>query len=274
MPDERSPAGHPATAARPLRRTPALDQAGFRFGARGTHSTRPILLRELTEVLEALPPNASRDDYRTAIVDDNLLGKPTRATRLTTCQCLTQLYGLDPAVPLFRVLRRLWDFDRRDPHGRPLLALLAALARDPLLRLTGKPVLALLPGAEMVRQEFVAAIHSATGARFNRTVLKKVASCSASSWTQAGHLEGKVRKFRRTVTPTPAAVSMALWLGNAEGLAGPDLIDSRWAAALDLPGGALLPHAAEASRLGLIRLRAAGNVVEVSTGTLDPESAP
>ena len=62
---------------------------------------------------------------------------------------------------------------------------------------------------------------------------------------------------------------MALWLGEAEELAGHGLIDSRWAAVLDLPGGALLPHALEARRLGLIRLSAAGNVVDVSARTLD-----
>jgi hypothetical protein len=36
-----------------------------------------------------------------------------------------ELYGLGPTIPLFRVLRRLWDLDS---GGRPLLALLAAIA--------------------------------------------------------------------------------------------------------------------------------------------------
>ena len=267
-------AGRGSIVAEALPGTAALERAGFRFGARGTQSSRSIMLRELGELLGALPPDASRADYTVAIVDENILGKPTHATRQVTRQRLVELYALDPAVPLFRVLRRLWAFDRRDPHGHALLALLSALARDPLLRLTAMPVLALAPGEALARAEFRAAIRACTGSRFNDAVLDKVAGNAASSWTQSGHLEGRMRRVRRTVAPTPTAVAMALWLGEAEGLAGLPLIDSRWAAVLDLPGGTLLPHAMEARRLGLIHLSAAGNVVEVSTRMLDPPPRP
>ena len=257
-----------------LSRSASLERAGFRFGERGTQSSRHIMLRELGELLDALPARADRLDYAVAIVDDNVLGKPTLATRRVTWQRLSELYALDPAVPLFRVMRRLWEFDRRHECGRPLVALLAALARDPLLRLTAAPVLELAPGQELVRAEFVDTIRARTGARFNDAVLAKVAGNAASSWSQAGHLVGRTRRVRRIVAPTPAAVALALWLGEVEGLAGHGLIDSRWAAVLDLPGGALLPHAMEARRLGLIRLSAAGNVVDVSARTLDPGSSP
>ena len=207
-------------------------------------------------------------------MEENVLAKPTRSARLTTSRYLTQLYGLDPEVPLFRVLRRLWEFERSSPGGRPLLGLLTALARDPLLRITAGPVLGLGVGEELVRTAFAASIRRETGARFNDAVLNKVAVNAATSWTQSGHLEGRKRKTRRIVSPTPASVALALWLGESEGLAGVRLIDSRWAAVLDLPGGAMLEYATRASRLGLIRLRAAGNVVEVSTRALDPESPP
>lgn len=251
-----------------------MERLGFRFGPRGTQSSRSILLRELSELLDALPPSASRADYRTAIVEENVLAKPTRSARLTTGQCLTQLYGLDPEVPLFRVLRRLWEFEPSSSHGRLLLGVLTALARDPLLRITAGPVLGLGAGEELVRTEFSASIRQETGPRFNDAVLNKVAINAATSWTQSGHLEGRMRKIRRLVSPTPGAVALALWLGESEGLAGLRLIDSRWAAVLDVPGGAMLEYATRASRLGLIRLRAAGNVVEASAQALDPESHP
>ena len=257
-----------------LPRTAPLERAGFRFGQRGTQSSRHIMLRELGEILDALPAGVGRLDYAAAITDENVLGKPTLATRHATRQRLTELYALDPAVPLFRVLRRLWDFDRRQARGRPLLALLTALARDPLLRLTAAPVLALAAGQELSRAAFADSIRARTGARFNDAVLGKVAGNAASSWTQAGHLEGRTRRVRRVVAPTPTAVAMALWMGEVEGLAGHGLVDSRWAAVLDLSGGALLPHAVEARRLGLIRLSAAGNVVEVSARMLDPGPPP
>ena len=263
-----------STATDRVRSAADLMRMGFRVGAGGTQSSRSIMLRELSELLNALPVDASRNDYRTAIVEENVLAKPTHSTRLTTAQCLRQLYGLDSAVPLFRVLRRLWAFDRRNSRGRRLLGLLTALARDPLLRITAGPVLALEPGEELVRKQFAASIRQETGKRFNDAVLNKVATNAATSWTQSGHLEGRMRKIRRIVSPTPAAVALALWLGESEGLVGLRLIGSRWAAVLDLPRGAMLEHATQASRLGLIRLRAGGNVVEASAQSLDPEFHP
>ncbi len=250
-----------------LPRTPAMERAGFRFGARGTHGSRTIMLRELTELFATVPPQASRDDYTTAIVAENALGKPTYATRLASRQRLTEMYGLDPRLAIFRVLRHLWRIDRA---ACPLLAMLTALARDPLLRSTASPVLALAPGEELIRSRFASVIRAAVGLRLNAAVLDKVARNAASSWAQAGHLEGRVRKIRRRVVPTPAAAAMALWLGRLEGRAGLSLLDSDWAAVLDAPDRALVPAALDAKRLGLIHARVAGNVVEIETSMLDP----
>ena len=57
-----------------LPRTASLERAGFRFGERGTQSSRHIMLRELDELLDALPVGADRLDYAVAIIDDNVLG--------------------------------------------------------------------------------------------------------------------------------------------------------------------------------------------------------
>ena len=250
-----------------LPRAPAAVRAGFRYGPKGTQASRTIMLRELGELLDVVPPNADRDDYAAAIVEENALGKRTYATRQSTRQRLNEMYGLDPGLALFRVLRHLWDLDR---HGRPLLAMLCALARDPLLRATAPPVLALAPGEELIRTRFAAVIRAAVGTRLNDAVLDKVARNAASSWAQSGHLQGRVRKLRQRVVPTPGAAAMALWLGQQEGRAGLSLLDSDWAAVLDARGRALLPFVLDAKRFGLIRARAAGSVVEIDARRLDP----
>ena len=245
----------------------ALERAGFRFGARGTHSARTIMLRDLTELLVAVPSGAAREEYAAAIVEENVLGKPTWVTRNVSRKYLTNLYGLDPGLPLFRVLRRLWE---ADPAGRPLVALMCTLARDPLLRSTAAHVLSLGDGEELLRAPFSAVIRVAVGARLNDSVVDSVASRAASSWTQSGHLKGHRRKRRRRVATTPGAAAMALWLGELQGLAGLSLLDSDWAAVLDLAGPTMLDLALEARRHGLIHARAAGSVVEIDTRRLDP----
>ena len=108
----------------------AAYDAGFRFGHVGTHTTRTMMAVELGTAFAVVPDTASRADYSAAIIDQNCLAKPTLATRRATNQRLGELYALDPTVPLFRVIRRLWGIDTA---GRPLLALLCAIARDPLL---------------------------------------------------------------------------------------------------------------------------------------------
>lgn len=225
------------------------------------------MLAELSDLLAAVPPGGARADYVAAVVDDNALGKATVATRRWTNQRLGELYALDPRVPIFRVLRRLWLVDA---PGRPLLAMLCALARDPLLRSTAPAVLALPVGAELVRASFADEIRQAVGARLNEAVLDKVARNAASSWAQSGHLRGRMRKRRTRVAPTPGCLTMALWLGALEGLAGQALLDCRWTRVLDRVGPALLPVAFEARQLGLIHARAGGGVVEIDVSRVDP----
>ena len=55
-------------------------KVGFRFGAKGTHTSRTMMFGELTAVLAATPETASREDYAAAIVEGNCLGKATTAT--------------------------------------------------------------------------------------------------------------------------------------------------------------------------------------------------
>lgn len=241
--------------------------AGLRFGEKGTHTSRTMMLSELTDLLAVVPRDAAREDYAEAIIGENVLGKETASNRRLTNQRLGELYGLDPTRPIFRVLLHLWDIDE---VGRPLLALLCALGRDPLLRATAPPVLDLAPGEELLRSAMTDAIQQATDDRLKDSVTDKVARNTGSSWTQSGHLEGRVRKKRRQVQATPGAMAFALWLGTVQGLAGEDLLRSAWARVLDGEPSRLLELAFEAKRLRLVEARAAGGVVEIDARGLDP----
>lgn len=257
---DRRPAHPPACQATTL-------DAGFRFGARGTHTSRTMMLAEIQTLLAVLPPSSSRQAYSDAILEDNLLGKQTAATRKQTDQRLGELYALDPKVPLFRVLRRVWAVDE---PGRPLIALLCCLARDPLLRATASIVLGLGEGEELVRTSLLDELRREVGERMNDSILDKVARNTASSWTQSGHLQGRVRKKRHLVDPTPGAVAIALWLGAMEGKAGEGLTTTLWAKALDRPPHLLLDLTLEARRQGLVNAQIGGGVTAIDVSGLDP----
>ncbi len=223
------------------------------------------MLDELSTLLNTFPPEASRLDYLAAIIEHNVLGKQTAATRKLTAQRLTELYALDSSVTLFRAMRRFWQDDE---PGRPLLALLCSLARDPLLRAAAEPVLAMTSGEELSRQRITDAIRSAVGGRLNDATLDKVVRNVSSSWNQSGHLAGRTRKFRQTVRPTPLATAYALLLGYLQGFRGGRLFETTWTRVLDSSVADLKQLAAEAKRLGALDMKVAGEVVEISFNTV------
>jgi len=224
------------------------------------------MLAELSTVLSAVPASAARAAYVAAIVEGNCLAKPTAATRRASSQRLSELYTLDPALPLFRALRRLWSID---PASGPLLAMLAALARDPLFMASAAPVLSVPSGAELPRAPIRDALRDLVGDRMNEAVLDKVVRNVASSWAQTGHLQGRTFKVRRPVQARPVAAAFALYLAHAAGFRSDDLFLNGWMAALDCTPSSARSLAFEARRLGLIELQTAADVVEIGVHRLD-----
>lgn len=226
------------------------------------------MMGELAATLAASPAGASRADYARAIIETNCTGKTTTATRRQTNQRLGEIYALDPSVRLFRFLRRLWDVD---PASRPLLAVLVAVGRDPLLAATAPTILAMPAGAQLPRDPLRRALTEAAGDRLSGAVIEKVARNAASSWTQSGHLEGRTFKKRRLVQATPASVALALGIGYVAGFRNVDLLACGWTRLVDcsVPGARSL--AVEAKRLGFIDLRMAGDVFELGLERLDPQ---
>lgn len=239
--------------------TERLKVAGAHFGARGTHTARTMMLEELTELLLVVR-GGEKSDYVTAVVEENALSKDTYSNRKLTMQRLSELYGLDPRIPMFTVIRRLWDLD---PIGRPLIALLASLARDPLLRSTAPYVLSLDIGAEVSHRAFEDGVRAHVDARLNDSILDKVRRNSCSTWTQSGHLEGRVRKCRRRVDASFGPVAFALWLGFLEGRIADELLGSFWMRVFDAPRHRLFDAVTHAKQAGLIFASIGGGVVQI-----------
>jgi hypothetical protein len=127
-------------------------------------------------------------------------------------------------------------------------------------------------GEELSRQKMTDAIRAAVGGRLNDATLDKVVRNASSSWAQSGHLEGRVRKFRRLVRPTPLSTAYALMLGYLQGLRGGRLFETTWTRVLDASPAELRNVAAEAKRLNGLDLKSAGDVIEVGfTTVLTPQ---
>lgn len=246
-----------------------LAQLGFRFGLNGPHAARTMMLDDLRLLLSHTAPDAERGDYTAAVIDANVLGKPTRKARELALRHLATLYGLDSTNPIFRAMRRLWPLNEA---AQPLLALAVALARDPLLRDSQAFILPLAAGLPVPREAVEQYLDTTHPDRFSPASLKSFAQNVAGTWTAAGLLQGRVRKTRAVVRLQPETITLLLFLGYLEGRTGQRLFSSDWMNLIDGSPDELEALANSASHRGLLVFMNAGGVKEVRfPGYLTPE---
>jgi hypothetical protein len=249
-----SPLGFPAAS-------PALEKFGLKFSSGGAHISRTMMLAELGAVLVNVPQGSDVAGYREAILEQNVLGKTTDSTRQKSLRHLRELYALDESTPIFGVLRKLHAMDAA---SLPLLAVLVAWARDPLLRATTQPIVDASEGERVETASLTQALEATFPNQYSELSRNRIARNAASSWTQSGHLAGRAKKIRQRIKPTATGVTMAFFLGDVAGYHGAAVFSNPWCRLLDLTSDYAKAIGFEAHRAGLLNLRALGEVVELS----------
>jgi hypothetical protein len=218
-----------------------------------------MMLAEVRHVLETeAQPDPER--LKSLVLDDNVLQRRTGSGRLLSLRHLRELYGLGAPAPLLRAMTGLW---RRAGEGQPVLALLAALAREALLRDSAEIVLAAPPGSRVGAADLARLFEERYPSHYTSKMFGKLSRNCASSWTQSGHLKGRVRKERARPAVSPVAAACATLLGSLAGFGGPALLASSWIAVLDRTRAEVLALLRKAEGDGLLRIRAGGDVVEI-----------
>jgi hypothetical protein len=143
--------------------------------------TGRTMLAELRSLLDHVAAGATAADYTKSIMDENILGKPTRAARQETARRLQALYGLDPHCTLLRLLRHFWA---ASPGSRPMLAFLVAAALDSLLREMTSFVPGIPLGPPVSSVEIEKELAAKYSQRFSTTTLLSTARNLASTWSR------------------------------------------------------------------------------------------
>lgn len=219
------------------------------------------MLDDLTVLLNDGRVEQSRDSLVGAIEQENILGKRSAQSRQLAARHLRKLYALDRDVPLYRAFVFLWQ---REPSGRPLLAFLVAYARDAVLRSSAPFIFGLKDGEPYHRKSLESFIDQLDPGRFSRATLKSTAQNLAGTWTQAGHLRGRVKKERCLVKPTPSALTMALLLSFVRGDRGQLLFESEYVKLLDCSASQGMELAETAASKGWINFKRVGSIMEVA----------
>jgi len=225
-----------------------------------------MMLYELKLLLDYVDsPAAPRKQYIESIVGDNCLKKSSVSNRRISARHLSELYGLDPSIAIFRALRYFWE---RDEESRPYLALLCSCARDSLLHHTMSKIIELSQGYLVTREVTEQWVEELAPGRFSQVTRSSIAKNINSTWTQAGHLSGKVEKFRTISSPAVGAVVYALFLAYVSGDRGVAMLQSTYVKALDCSTQEVLERAFEASQRGWISLKRIANVIDISFSNL------
>ncbi len=238
-----------------------LVQFGFNFEKGGVHQARTMMLQDLTSLIRYVDNSkALKTDYIDAIEIDNCLGKKSGRTRNISSRHLKRLYALDPGVTLFRSMLFFWN---RDPESRHLLALLCTIARDSIFRMSLPFMHSYSHGQIVENKNLAEYIGEKHPDRFSLATLKSISQNINSTWTQSGHLTGRVKKIRTRVHTSPGAVSYALLLGFLSGIRGEALFHTQYAQIFDCTIEKQVELAVDASRKGWIVFKKVGNVMEV-----------
>lgn len=238
----------------------------FALGSLRTTASHTIGVPHLVELLRAVPADAPHDRYQEAVVDDNVLGRPTQAGRHRSFRHLRELYFLDPSRREFTALRRLWEVDT---DAQPLMAGILAFTRDGILRASFAAIQQAPPGGIVTSDDLTKSIAAVYGVDLSESTLGKTGRNTGACWTQTGHLAGRTKKVRQSIEAFPAAVAYAAYLGHLAGKRGAGVLETPWAAVLDLAVGAGVDALRRAHTQGLLDLLVAGNVVDVSFPMLE-----
>lgn len=239
---------------------PSAVALGFSANRTGGHLARSMMLPELRSLVEHTPITADQGSYAQAVLSDNVLGKPTFASRDKSLRHLTQLYGLDPNLALFRILRILANDDGR---SLPLLALVCAYCRDEQLRVSFDLISDLRPGQELTRLAMEEHLERAYPHRFSPAMKKSLAQNVNTTWTASGHLRGRSKKFRDVPESRLVASTYAMCAGYLLGLRGDVLLSSVFSRLVGCEPSLMLNHLADAAARGYLRFRHSGGVVEI-----------
>lgn len=236
------------------------------------HTSRTLMLAELGTLFESVPLEGGLVDYRNAVLEDNVLLKGTFAGRQKTFLNLRRLYGLEVTRPLFAVLRLLWG---QGVSGRPLLALLAACAVDEILLATAPVILGTKENERVAHEAMSNLVAETFPNRYGPKTLEAIGQRTASSWSQSGHLHGKLRKVRRRAAATPETIAFALLIGTLQGERGHKLFSTTSVQLLDASPSEHEVLAFTGAQRGYYKYRRLGDVAEVDfSGLLTRTEAP
>ena len=222
------------------------------------HTSRTIMFAELSQVMNH---SIEGGDFN-EILNSNVSNKLSNRNLLKTNQYLRQLYGFDKEDLLFKCFKHYWTLV--DNENKSILALLFALSNDFLLRESIDIVVNTKVGEKVAIEKFDENIEKYHQGKYSDNTRRSAAQNVASSWKQAGYIQGKVKNIRIQPIHDYYTVAFALLLSYLHGDRGEYILLSKWIKALALNTEELRDLIKEAAKRDLLQYQYGGNVTVIS----------
>jgi hypothetical protein len=225
---------------------------------RSVHTSRTMMFAELEKVMDY----AIDTGNFTEALEQNVAGKKSGSGVEYTAAFLKRLYGFDNGYPSFIALKYFWKAS--ETAIRPLLAFVFAINHDNLMAESINAVANNQPGEKVTIESLEDNIEKYHPGKYSPRTRKSIAQNIASSWKQAGFIEGKVKNIRKQPEITYKVACFAFFLAYLEGHRGEFIWTSTGVKALCLTESALREHAIECAKRDLMQYQHAGSVTAIS----------
>jgi hypothetical protein len=235
------------------------EKFGFVEGKNSTHFARTMMLSDISRLMDYTGREALYETYRDAVIDENVLSKPSQKSRRLAWRHLSRLYSLSSDHCLFRAFRKLYFSADK---GQSLLAIQLAYARDPILRACSPFLLSPVIGQQITSQDTEQLLARLYPDRFTSASCRSFAQNVNGTWTQAGFLRGKVSKTRVQPDVSWVNVAFALFMAFLQGYQAKMMLVSEWVRLLGLSEEEVLHLASQAAQKDVLVYRRTGEVME------------
>jgi len=192
----------------------------------------------------------------------NVTGKKSNSGVEKTANYLKRLYGFDKKYPPFVAFKYFWK--NSEPNEKPLIAFLYAINQDDLLAESIQVLQNVKPGEKASVELFEEVIEKHHPNQYSPNTRKSMAQNIASSWKQAGFIEGKVKNIRIVPEITYRVACFAFLLAYLNGSRGDFIWSSISVNALCLFESRLRELAIECAKKDLMQYQYAGSVTAIS----------
>ena len=193
---------------------------------------------------------------------DNVFGKKSSDGVKQTKGFLKRLYSFDSQYPPFAAFMYFWKMS--EPNEKPLIAFLYAVNQDNLLAESVQVLQNVKLGTKVAVEHFEEIVEKYHPNQYAANTLRSTAQNLASSWKQAGFIEGKVKNIRIQPEITYRTACFAFLLAYLNGDRGDFIWNNIGVNALCLHESKLRALAIECAKNDLMQYQYAGSVTAIN----------